>query len=95
MQLLPVPVQRASRQMQQVSESELPVPVPQVSAWRPMPVLPVLVSVPTVPVPQVSVKEPQVPALPVSVSVPHVPVLPVSVSVPPTVRQHSLHWQVY
>ena len=69
--------------MQQVSESELPVPVPQVSAWRPMPVL------------QVSVKGLPVPALQVSVSELPVPALQVSVSELPPFRLHSLHWQVY
>ena len=82
-QLLPEPGKRALRQMRQVSESELPEPVPQVSVWRPMPVL------------QVSVKELPVPALQVSVKELPAPALQVSVSGPLPFRLHSLHWQVY
>ena len=83
------------RQMRQVSESELPEPVPQVSVWRPMPVLQVSVKELPVPVPQVSVSEPPVPVPQVSVKELPVPALQVSVSGPLPFRLHSLHWQVY
>ena len=92
--LLPATGKRASLQMQQVSVSELPVPVRQVSASQRMPVLQVSVPEPE-PVPQVSVSE-QMPVPQVSVTGPPAPALQVSVSgLLPASRLHSSHWQVY